>query len=47
LREGALGPPTPVPWGWRPPRKDKAPATRDGRPVAAGGAFSGLAELLG
>jgi ATP-dependent RNA helicase SUPV3L1/SUV3 len=47
LREGALGPPAPVLWGWRPPRKDKAPATRDGRPLPEGGAFAGLAELLG
>jgi ATP-dependent RNA helicase SUPV3L1/SUV3 len=47
LRDGALGPPAPVLWGWRPPRYDKVPTTRDGRPIREGGAFAGLAELLG
>ncbi|HSQ96218.1 MAG TPA: helicase-related protein [Croceibacterium sp.] len=47
LPAGAYGPPAPVLWGWRPPRKDQAPVSRDGRPVPKGGAFAGLAELLG
>ena len=47
LPAGAYGPPAPVLWGWRPPRKDQAPVSRDGRPVPEGGAFAGLAELLG
>ncbi|MGZ3250651.1 MAG: helicase-related protein [Croceibacterium sp.] len=47
LAAGAFGPPAPVLWSWRPPRKDQAPVARDGRPVPEGGAFAGLAELLG
>jgi ATP-dependent RNA helicase SUPV3L1/SUV3 len=47
LADGAFGPPAPAPWSWRPPRMDRAPEGRDGRPSRDGGAFSGLAELLG
>lgn len=47
LAEDAFGPPAPVLWSWRPPRKDQAQRTSDGRPVPEGGAFAGLAELLG
>jgi ATP-dependent RNA helicase SUPV3L1/SUV3 len=47
LAEGAFGPPAPILWGWRAPRKDRAPEPRDGRPGPTGGAFAGLAELLG
>ena len=48
LAETAFGPPAPLLWSWRPPRKDRAPDRRDGRPPRDGGsAFAGLAELLG
>ena len=48
LPENAFGPPAPLPWSWRPPRKDRAPERRDGRaPREGGSAFAGLAELLG
>nr|WP_243415066.1 helicase-related protein [Altererythrobacter segetis] len=47
LQEGALGPPAPVSWSWRAPRKDHTPAPRDSGPPPAGGAFAGLAHLLG
>ncbi|HEY7807080.1 MAG TPA: helicase-related protein [Croceibacterium sp.] len=46
LREGAFGPPAPVRWSWRPPRKNRAPE-HGARPAREGSAFSGLAELLG
>jgi ATP-dependent RNA helicase SUPV3L1/SUV3 len=46
LAQGAFGPPAPMLWSWRPPRKDRPPAPRDGRPAPEGGAFAGLAELL-
>jgi len=49
LPEGAYGPPRPVPWSWRPPRKD-VPITRPNEaapvPAAPGSAFAGLAGLL-
>ena len=47
LAEGALGPPAPTLWSWRPSRKDRPPALHDKRSEAGGGAFAGLAELLG
>jgi ATP-dependent RNA helicase SUPV3L1/SUV3 len=47
LADGAFGPPAPVLWSWRPPRKDRAPKRGDRRPATEGGAFAGLAELLG
>jgi ATP-dependent RNA helicase SUPV3L1/SUV3 len=47
LPEGAFGPPAPLLWSWRPPRKDRMPERADGRPTPKGGAFAGLAELLG
>jgi ATP-dependent RNA helicase SUPV3L1/SUV3 len=47
LAEGAFGPPAPLLWSWRPPRKDRAPERHDSRPPKDDGAFSGLAELLG
>jgi ATP-dependent RNA helicase SUPV3L1/SUV3 len=47
LPEGAFGPAAPVLWSWRPPRKDRAPERGSPRPANTGGAFSGLAELLG
>lgn len=45
LPEGAAGPPAPLAWRWRPPRRESAPV----RPAAApaGGAFAALAELVG
>jgi ATP-dependent RNA helicase SUPV3L1/SUV3 len=47
LADGAHGPPAPALWSWRPPRKDQASPARPERPVREGGAFAGLAELLG
>jgi ATP-dependent RNA helicase SUPV3L1/SUV3 len=47
LPDGALGPPTPAQWSWRPPRKDRARESRDVRPLDGGNAFAGLAELFG
>lgn len=51
LPEGAFGPPQPIPWTWRPPRKDQqapaAAAARPAQPAATGNAFAGLADLLG
>jgi ATP-dependent RNA helicase SUPV3L1/SUV3 len=47
LPDGAFGPPAPVSWSWRPPRKDRARKPGDTRPAPKGGAFAGLAELLG
>jgi ATP-dependent RNA helicase SUPV3L1/SUV3 len=46
LPEGAFGPPAPVLWSWRPPRKDRAPERGEGG-SGPGSAFAGLAELLG
>jgi len=46
LADGAFGPPAPVLWSWRPPRKDRVPEHGDDRPGPKSGAFSGLAELL-
>jgi ATP-dependent RNA helicase SUPV3L1/SUV3 len=47
LAEGTYGPPAPLLWSWRPPRKDRSPEQDDKRPVNEGGAFAGLAELFG
>jgi ATP-dependent RNA helicase SUPV3L1/SUV3 len=47
LAQGAFGPPAPVVWTWRPPRKDRGPEPGEARPARDGGAFAGLAELLG
>jgi ATP-dependent RNA helicase SUPV3L1/SUV3 len=47
LPEGAFGPPAPPLWSWRPPRKDRVRESGDARPPSQGGAFAGLAELLG
>jgi ATP-dependent RNA helicase SUPV3L1/SUV3 len=47
LEPGALGPPAPALWSWRAQRKDSMTTKRDGRPARDGGAFAGLAELLG
>jgi len=49
LAEGAYGPPRPVPWSWRPPRKDQPAArtTAPAPPAQPGSAFAGLANLLG
>ncbi len=46
LAEGAFGPPAPVMWTWRPPRKDRTPRRSPARPAASSGAFAGLTELL-
>jgi ATP-dependent RNA helicase SUPV3L1/SUV3 len=46
LPEGAHGPPVPVLWSWRAPRKDRqAPATAQAR-QAEGNAFAALAGLV-
>ena len=54
LAEGAFGPPAPVPWTWRAPRKDmtkpqqrqrRAEPGRE-RPSPENSAFAGLADLL-
>jgi ATP-dependent RNA helicase SUPV3L1/SUV3 len=47
LADGAFGPPAPLSWTWRPPRKDRAPERGAGGAAKDGGAFAGLAELLG
>jgi len=47
LAEGAFGPPAPVLWTWRPPHKDRALRADEPRARPQGGAFAGLAELLG
>jgi ATP-dependent RNA helicase SUPV3L1/SUV3 len=47
LAEGAFGPPAPLLWSWRSPRKDRAPERGEGRAGRVGCAFAGLAELLG
>jgi ATP-dependent RNA helicase SUPV3L1/SUV3 len=48
LAEGAFGPPASLLWSWRPPRKDRGPERRDNHHSPKdGGAFAGLAELLG
>ena len=46
LREGAFGPPAPVWWSWRPPRKDRKEPERGTQPARQGGAFEALAGLV-
>lgn len=58
LAEGAFGPPAPVPWTWRPPRKDRLPRKHPPKgkgkagnkpgtqSPAPGNAFADLANLL-
>jgi ATP-dependent RNA helicase SUPV3L1/SUV3 len=46
LPEGAFGPPTPMRWNWRPPRKDRAPRRGEEARPREGSAFAGLAELV-
>jgi ATP-dependent RNA helicase SUPV3L1/SUV3 len=46
LPEGAFGPPAPVQWSWRPPRKDRQPIRREPEPAREGGAFAALAGLV-
>ncbi len=45
LPEGAFGPPAPVLWSWRPPRKDRLPERTASEPVREG-AFAALAGLV-
>ena len=45
LSEAAFGPPAPVWWSWRAPRKDRLPDTRGAGP-ALEGAFAALAGLV-
>jgi ATP-dependent RNA helicase SUPV3L1/SUV3 len=47
LPDGAFGPPAPALWNWRAPRKDRAPVRGRREAGRGGGAFAGLAELLG
>ena len=44
LPEGVFGPPSPVWWSWRAPRKDRVP--RRAKPAREGGAFAALAGLV-
>ncbi|HYD24660.1 MAG TPA: helicase-related protein [Croceibacterium sp.] len=44
--EGAHGPPAPVLWSWRPPRKDRQPPRQSAEPAGEGGAFAALAGLV-
>ncbi|WP_328597894.1 helicase-related protein [Croceibacterium soli] len=44
--QGAFGPPAPVLWTWRAPRKDQAPRREGGPPPREGSAFAALAGLL-
>ena len=44
LPDGAFGPPAPVTWRWRPPRRQAA--RRPAPPAARHGAFAALAELV-
>ena len=46
LREGAFGPPAPVRWSWRPPRKDRKEPERGSQPARQDGAFAALAGLV-
>ena len=45
LPEGAFGPPAPVLWTWRAPRKDRLPPKRRESP-REGSAFAALAGLV-
>jgi ATP-dependent RNA helicase SUPV3L1/SUV3 len=46
LREGAFGPPAPVWWSWRAPRKDRKAPERGTEPAREGSAFAALAGLV-
>lgn len=46
LPDGALGPPAPVLWNWRAPRKDRRPPAPGKAPVREGNAFAELARLV-
>jgi ATP-dependent RNA helicase SUPV3L1/SUV3 len=46
LPEGAFGPPEPVRWSWRPPRKDRKEPERGTQPARQDGAFAALAGLV-
>jgi ATP-dependent RNA helicase SUPV3L1/SUV3 len=46
LPEGAFGPPTPVLWSWRAPRKDQMPRRERAPPPREGSAFAALAGLI-
>lgn len=46
LREGAFGPPAPVWWSWRAPRKDRKTPERGTQPAREGSAFAALASLV-
>ena len=46
LREGEFGPPAPVRWSWRAPRKDRKGPERGTEPARDGGAFAALAGLV-
>ena len=46
LPDGAFGPPAPVLWSWRPPRKDRMPQRKGAPPPHEGSAFAALAGLM-
>lgn len=46
LAEGAFGPPAPVAWSWRPPRKDRLPPKPAPESAREGNAFAALAGLV-
>jgi len=46
LAEGAFGPPAPLLWSWRAPRKDRRPPQPGKAPVREGNAFAELARLV-
>ena len=46
LPDGAFGPPAPVLWSWRPPRKDRMPQRKGAPPPREGSAFAALAGLM-
>jgi ATP-dependent RNA helicase SUPV3L1/SUV3 len=46
LPEGSFGPPAPVWWSWRPPRKDRKAPERGTEPAREGSAFAALAGLV-
>ena len=46
LPDGMAGPPAPVWWGWRAPRKDRKAPERGSAPARQAGAFAALAGLM-
>jgi ATP-dependent RNA helicase SUPV3L1/SUV3 len=46
LTEGVFGPPAPLRWSWRPPRKDRPAPQAVPRPMRPNSAFAGLADLV-